>query len=83
MRAVVEIVSPSTHPQDRIIKPQLYADTGIPVYLRVELEPKPHVIVSELGRKRYAQTMTVTAGERTTIRCPFPMAFDPAELIRQ
>jgi Uma2 family endonuclease len=83
VQAVVEIVSPSTHPQDRIIKPRLYADTNIPVYWRLELEGTPRLIVSELRRGRFVQTLTATAGERTMIRSPFPVELDPAELIRQ
>jgi Uma2 family endonuclease len=38
----VEIVSPSTHPQDRIIKPRIYAGAGIEFYWRFELESRPH-----------------------------------------
>jgi Uma2 family endonuclease len=81
--AVVEIVSPGSEPQDRLIKPQLYADTGIGVYWRFELTPKPHIIVSELRRGRFIQTLTASAGELTVIPCPFPVELDPAELVRQ
>ncbi|WP_322749029.1 MULTISPECIES: Uma2 family endonuclease [unclassified Frankia] len=81
--AVVEIVSPGSEPQDRMIKPQLYADTGIAVYWRFELAPKPHIIVSELRRSLFVHTITASAGERTVIPCPFPVDLDPAELARQ
>jgi Uma2 family endonuclease len=36
--AVVEVVSPSTISIDRAIKPAMYAEAGIPVYWRVELQ---------------------------------------------
>jgi Uma2 family endonuclease len=80
--AVVEIVSPGSEPQDRLIKPQLYADAGIGVYWRFELTPKPHIIVSELRRGRFIRTLTASAGELTVIPCPFPVELDPAELVR-
>ncbi|MBP2477210.1 Uma2 family endonuclease [Crossiella equi] len=78
---VVEIVSPSTHPQDRIIKPMIYAEAGIPVYWRVELERSPHVIVSELRRGQYTHTLTAFADTATTVSRPFPVTLDPAQLV--
>lgn len=80
---MVEIVSPGSEPQDRVIKPQLYADAGIAVYWRFELTPEPHIVVSELRRGRYVQTVTATAGHRSVISCTFPVEVDPAELVRQ
>jgi Uma2 family endonuclease len=81
--AAVEIVSPNSHPQDRIIKPQLYAAAEIPVYWRFELEKTPRLIVSELRRGRYVQVAVAVSGERTTISRPFRVELDPAELVRR
>jgi Uma2 family endonuclease len=36
---LVEVVSPSTRAQDRILKPFHYADAGVPEYWRVERDP--------------------------------------------
>jgi hypothetical protein len=83
VRAVVEIVSPNSHPQDRIIKPQLYAAARIPVYWRLELEKTPHLIVSELRRGRYVQVAIATAGVRTALGHPFPIELDVADLVRR
>lgn len=80
---VVEIVSSGSEPQDRLIKPRLYADTGIGVYWRFELTPKPHIIAFELRRGRFVQTVTALAGELTVIPCPFLVELDPAELVRR
>lgn len=83
VRAVVEIVSPGSHPQDRIIKPQLYAAARIPVYWRFELEKTPQLIVSELRGGRYVQVVVAAAGVRTVLPRPFPIEVDPAELVRR
>jgi Uma2 family endonuclease len=83
VRMIVEIVSPTSHPQDRIIKPQLYAAAGIPVYWRFELEKTPRLIVSELRRGRYVQVAVAASGERTTVSRPFHVELDPAELVRR
>jgi Uma2 family endonuclease len=81
--AVVEIVSPGSHSQDRIIKPQLYAAAGIPVYWRFELEKGPQLVVSELRRGQYAQVAVAVAGERTVVERPFRVEVDPAALARR
>jgi Uma2 family endonuclease len=79
----VEIVSPSTHPQDRIIKPQLYAEAGIKYYWRLELEKRPHLIVSELSNGKYRRTLTALGGVVSTIDEPYPIELDPATFARQ
>lgn len=83
VRHVIEIVSPNSHPQDRIIKPQLYAEAGIPSYWRLEIEKTPQLIVSELRRGRYAQVVVATGGQRTAIPGLFPIEVDPVELVRR
>jgi Uma2 family endonuclease len=79
----VEIVSPNTHPQDRIIKPQLYAEAGTPFYWRLELETRPHLVVSALRHGQFRQAMTVLSGETARIKDPFAVELDPASLVRQ
>jgi Uma2 family endonuclease len=83
LRLVVEIVSPGSHPQDRIIKPQLYAEAKIPAYWRLETEKSPQLIVSELRRGRYVQVVVVGAGQRTVLPGPFSIEVDPGELVRR
>ncbi|WP_405059769.1 Uma2 family endonuclease [Kribbella sp. NBC_01505] len=79
----VEIVSPHTQPQDRIIKPQLYARAGIDHYWRLELGPRPHLIASTLGNGKYRRTLTALGGVVSTIDEPYPIQLDPAALARQ
>ncbi|MFG1677245.1 Uma2 family endonuclease [Micromonospora sp. NPDC049282] len=69
----VEIVSPSTRSIDRVLKPALYAQAGIPFYWRIEIEDglvvhtykidPVHEIYAETGR----WTKFVDTGE------PFPV----------
>ena len=79
----VEIVSPSTHPQDRIIKPQIYAEAGVEFYWRLELESRPHLIASALTHGKFRQTVTALSDEKTLIEDPFPIALDPTHLTQQ
>ncbi|MFF8557046.1 Uma2 family endonuclease [Streptomyces sp. NPDC015501] len=79
---VVKIASPSTRVTDRKLKPQLYAAAGIGHYWRIELEPAPRLIASELHVGGYAETEHL-AGATARIEDPFPVAFDPAVLARR
>lgn len=83
VRAVVEIVSPGSEPQDRLIKPHLYEDAAIGVYWCFELTPEPHIVVCELLRGRYVEFAIAAAGQRSVIHCTFPVEVDPAELVQQ
>jgi Uma2 family endonuclease len=69
--AVVEVVSPSTVSMDRAIKPAMYAEAGIPVYWRVEIQDAPRVVVSSLSRGRYVTRTTLTSGTTGRITRPF------------
>jgi len=81
--AVVEVVSPSTVSIDRAIKPAMYAEAGIPIYWRVELQDTPRIVVSSLSRGRYLTKSTATAGSQSRITKPFAVEIDPADLIRR
>ena len=80
----VEIVSPSSKAADRAIKPDLYAEAGIPVYWRLELDPSPRLFGFELRDDRYHQVIDVPAGERRLITAgALSLELDPEELIRR
>ncbi len=81
--AVVEIVSPSTVSMDRAIKPLMYAEAGIPVYWRVELQGPAKIVVCSLSRGRYVTRATLMAGARGRITRPFAVQINPAELTGQ
>jgi Uma2 family endonuclease len=83
VRAVVEIVSPSSEAQDRVLKPRLYAEAGIGVYWRFELAPEPHLVVFQLRKGRFVRACTAPAGASTRVELPFPVELDPAEVASQ
>jgi Uma2 family endonuclease len=78
----VEIVSPGSKATDRAIKPDLYAEAGIPTYWRLELEPQPQLLVFELSRDAYRQISVLNTGEPGDAKAGgFTVRLDPGELI--
>lgn len=72
---VVEVVSPRSRKTDRFLKPGEYAEAGIPLYWRVELEPEVQVLSFELVEGEYAPT--------SEPRAPWgPVSLDFSELLR-
>lgn len=83
VRLVVEITSPGNLAIDRAVKPQFYAQAGIPHYLRVELSRgQPTGLVFALGAERYVETGRFPPGEATRMVEPFPVSFDLVALIQ-
>lgn len=80
---VVEIVSPGSKATDRAIKPDLYAEAGIPTYWRLELEPTPRLVASTLHGGQYAETATINAGQPGILTEPFAIELDPGEPTRR
>ncbi|MFD8218725.1 Uma2 family endonuclease [Streptomyces sp. NPDC059697] len=80
---VIELVSPGNKTMDRKFKPLLYAEAAIAHFWRLEFDPAPRLIVSELHAGRYVETTTALAGATTRIHAPFPVDIDPAGLTRQ
>ncbi|WP_460700186.1 Uma2 family endonuclease [Nocardia thraciensis] len=88
----VEIVSASTTLQDRMVKPAVYAEAGIPNYWRVETnafkgrlpgETMPVLFAYTLGDNgEYELTHRISAGEPATLHAPFEFTIDPATLLR-
>ena len=77
-----EIVSRSSRSDDRFRKPGQYAQAGIPVYLRVELDP-PHIVAYRLGADgRYEESGRAEPGRPLTLTEPFPFTIDPAVLLK-
>jgi Uma2 family endonuclease len=77
-----EVVSRPSRSMDRFVKPALYAQAGIPCYLRLELNPL-HVVAHRIGADGlYEEAGRAAPGEVLTLTEPFPIAIDPAALLR-
>lgn len=80
----VEFVSATSRRRDRIDKPAECARAGIPFFMRVEFaKPERSVKVEllELDIDRYRPLATGFSGQRFETDLPFPMSFDPAQLL--
>lgn len=81
LRLAVEVMSPSSIRMDRLVKPSVYAEAGIPAFWRVELDgpDTPLVTVCALHGDVYREVTTVAAGDRATVDVPFRVELRPAE----
>jgi Uma2 family endonuclease len=82
---VAEIVSPGNRRRDYQDKPRIYADAGIPTFLRIELigVNAPYVEVLRLQDGTYTGAGHVDAGQTVKLIEPFAVTFDPALLTRR
>lgn len=80
---VAEIVGPGNRLRDYQDKPRIYADAGIPTFLRIELigVNAPYVEVLSLRDGAYTGVGHVDAGQTVKLTKPFPVEFDPARLL--
>lgn len=88
----VEIVSSATALQDRLVKPIVYAEAGIPNYRQIEINPfKGRLPGEELpvlfayvlaDDGEYQLTNRTAAGTSATLTSPFEFTVDPATLMR-
>jgi len=77
---LVEIVSTSTKQIDRVLKPHLAAEVGIPYYVLVDPDG-PTVAVHELVDGSYREVATASGEKQLTVTEPFPLDFRPADLL--
>ncbi|RXS66691.1 Uma2 family endonuclease [Streptomyces sp. TM32] len=80
VQLVIELVSPGNKTMDRKLKPLLYAEAAVPHYWRLEFDPAPRLICSELDRGRYVEVATALPGTVTRLTKPFAFEIDPAGL---
>jgi hypothetical protein len=80
----VEFVSRSSRRRDRIDKPALRAEAGVPFYMRVEVdEHDAHVELLKLDGDRYVMHAKALSGQLFDTELPFPFSFDPAVLLER
>ncbi len=75
----VEVVSPRTRKDDRMIKPAAYADAGVRYYWRVEPVPgeAPTVVCFELEGGEYVKRRIVESERPATVKAaPVPVELD-------
>lgn len=77
----VEVVSPSSMTLDRITKPAVYAEQGIPFYWRIEPEPRLFCYHLDPAVGSYAVNRELAPGEKADLTEPWPLTLDMTELV--
>ena len=83
---MAEFVSPSSRKRDRLDKPALCANEGIPYFLRVEVDYAEQNVQLELSRLvsgGYDIHAKAAVGEVFRAEQPFSVELDPAELLER
>lgn len=81
-----ECVSPSSKRNDRVDKPEKCAEAGIPYFMRVEVNYQLRRVEIELLRLedgKYRTHASSAQAEPFETDLPFPLSFDPAELLER
>jgi len=79
----IEVVSPDSTTRDRVRKPQLYAEAGIPHFWRVENKSGEAVVyVYELDPATSTYGLSGIHREQLTLSAPFPIDIDLTEIHR-
>ncbi len=76
----VEIVSPSSRRMDRMLKPGVYFDAGVPHFWRVELDPRLLVAYARAD-SGYVEVARAEPGRPCDLELPFPVTVDVAALL--
>lgn len=69
----VEVAEPSSVTMDRITKPAMYAESGIPAYWRIDEDYTTHCFRLEAGA--YTLVAKASRGERIDLDEPWPVSF--------
>jgi hypothetical protein len=81
---VCDIVSPFNRANDRIDRPAIYAEAGIPYHLYGQVDPERKFASVRLGKLvdgQYEPIAEAKVGERFEMSEPFRVSFDPIELL--
>lgn len=70
VQLVVELVSPGNKAMDQKFMPMLYAKAANPHYRRLEFDPAPWPIITELENDRYVEQTIVLSGEAAWLDTP-------------
>ncbi len=76
----VEVLSPSSRSVDRVLKRELYEQSGVQAYWVVD--PGEQVVtVWLLGEQGYGEPLVVRGAQRSTLMRPFPVEVCPVDLV--
>jgi putative restriction endonuclease len=79
---LVEIVSDQHRRKDVIDRPKVYAEAGVPWFMRVEFRGRvPTVLLQERVDGEYRTVLAGAAGTTFAMTEPFPFSVDPGELL--
>lgn len=81
VQLVVELVSPGNKAMDQKPMPMLYAKAANPHHRRLEFDPAPWLIITELEHDRYVEQTSFLSGEAACLDARF--AIDLAGLARR
>ena len=76
---VVEIASRSTRRRDRLIKPEVYAEVGVPSYWLIDPD-EPTITELRLDGDSYVEHSVVRGAETFASDAPYPASFVPERL---
>jgi Uma2 family endonuclease len=79
---VVEIVSPSSKYKDRVEKPQMYAQGGIPYFWRVEIQERLIVAYRTVSGAQ-EEMASAQESELLEVTEPFPIRLSPADILER
>ena len=77
----VEVVSPSSVTLDRVTKPAVYAEQGIPFFWRIDDGPALQAYRLDAPDSRYRLAAELGPGQRGELDVPWPVTVDTAELV--
>ena len=82
---VVEAVSPSSVTMDRVTKPAVYADQGIPYFWRLDAierdAPRLEVYALDQDTGAYVLSLEVGPGKTGILEQPWPISVDMAQFV--
>lgn len=78
---VVEAVSPSSITLDRVTKPAIYAEQGIPYLWRIDEGPRLQTYRLEPGTDSYALVSDLGPGEKGPAAAPWSVSVDMTEFV--
>ena len=78
---VVEVVSPSSVTLDRVTKPAVYAEQGIPYFWRIDDGPTLQTFRLDPATGSYVRDAELGPDTRGELAAPWPLTVDTAELV--